>query len=358
MADDSGDKTELPTERRRTEVREKGNVPRSIDLNTAASVLAAAAVLNFMGAELVESLTAILRSSLGARAWTQLDASMLTLHFWRLGELLVRGVLPLLAVMMAVGICINFAQVGFMITPQALAPNFSRINPWEGIRRIASAQGLVKLAGSLLKLIILTAIVVAYVNLQLPAFLHAVGLAPPQLCRQIGESLVTLSFQMALALALLAVLDYGFQLWKFEQDLKMSKQELREEMRHMEGDPQIRARRRDAHRKLSSVRELQQVKEADVVVTNPTEFAVAIRYDAAKMAAPIVVAKGRDALAERIRTIAAEHGVPIVEKKPLARALYRDVKVGQAVPVELYGAVAEILAYVYRLTGKHRKRSA
>ena len=176
-------------------------------------------------------------------------------------------------------------------------------------------------------------------------------------CRQTGTWLVSLAFQMALGLVVLAGLDYGFQLWKFEQDIKMTKQEVRDELRHMEGDPQIRMRRREAHRKLVSARQVQQTKNADVVITNPTELAIAIKYDAAKMEAPIVIAKGKGALAARIRRVAAENGIPIVEKKPLAQALYRLVKVGQAIPTELYEGVAEILAYVYRLSRKQSRRA-
>ena len=164
-----------------------------------------------------------------------------------------------------------------------------------------------------------------------------------------------MSFRVALALMVLALLDYGYMWWKFQQDIMMTKEEVREEMKTMEGDPHIRQRRREAHRKLADARQVSQAKTADVVITNPTELAVAIKYDSAKMGAPVIVAKGGDLLAERIRRIAIENGIPIIEKKPLARALYFDVKVGQAVPAEFYEAIAEILAYVYRLSGKAKQ---
>jgi flagellar biosynthetic protein FlhB len=150
----------------------------------------------------------------------------------------------------------------------------------------------------------------------------------------------------------LALLDYGFQFWKYEQDLRMTKQEVREELKEMEGDPQIRMRRRDAHRKLAEARQLKDVPKADVIVTNPTEIAVAIQYDPAKMPAPVVVAKGMGEIAAQIRRIAAEHRIPILERKPLARALYRQVKVGGVIPADMYDVFVEILAYVYRVTGR------
>jgi flagellar biosynthetic protein FlhB len=222
---------------------------------------------------------------------------------------------------------------------------------------LLSLQSTVRLAGSLFKLVVCCAIVVGFVTGRLPDFLRTLDAETATFCRQTGSWLVALSFQLALGLVVLAGLDYGFQLWKFEQDIKMTKQEVRDELRHMEGDPHIRHRRREAHRKLVSARHVQQAKNADVVITNPTEIAVAIKYDATKMEAPVVLAKGKGPLAARIRRVAIENGIPIVEKKPLAQALYRAVKVGHAIPVELYEGVAEILAYVYRLTKRQIKRA-
>jgi flagellar biosynthetic protein FlhB len=359
MAEDSegGDKTELPTERRREEVRERGNVARSTDLAVAASVVAAAGVLYFFGSGIATSQVDMLRTSLSAPAWTTLDVGKLSVEFWKLAGPIAASVLPGLALVMVSAVAINAAQVGFFITTEPLSPNFERINPLAGMKRLLSLQSTVRMTGSLLKLSVAVAIVVGFIVGRLPEFLHSIDLDTGGFCRQLGNWLVALAFQMALGLFVLAVLDYGFQLWKFEQDIKMTKQEVRDEMRHMEGDPQIRQKRREAHRKLVNARQVQQAKNADVVITNPTEIAVAIKYDATKMDAPIVLAKGKDHLAARIRRVAAENGIPIVEKKPLAQALYRMVKVGHPIPVELYEGVAEILAYVYRLS-QGRKKSA
>jgi flagellar biosynthetic protein FlhB len=202
---------------------------------------------------------------------------------------------------------------------------------------------------------LLVAIAAWWIALELPVFVNLMGSEPGELAVQIKSSASGLAFLLALALVCLAVLDYLFQRWKFEQELKMTKQEIREEMKQMEGDPHIRQRRREAHRKLAEARELHRVPDADVVITNPTEIAVALKYDPETMSAPAVLAKGMGPIAARIRQIAAQHGIPIIERKPLARALYRDVKVGHPIPVEMYEVFVEIMAYVYRITGRTLK---
>jgi flagellar biosynthetic protein FlhB len=357
MAEDSesGDKTELPTDRRREEVRERGNVAKSTDLNVAVSVLAAASVLYFFGADLATSLVDMLRKSLSAPAWTEIDRIQVTTHFWDLARAVSGAVLSGMALVVIAAVAVNAAQVGFVLTTQPLSPDFGRINPLSGMKRLLSLQSTVRLAGSLLKLVVACMIVFGFVSGRLPGFIQSLDLETAAFCRQLGGWLVALAWQMALGLVVLAVLEYGFQLWKFEQDIKMTKQEVRDEMRHMEGDPHIRQRRREAHRKLTSARQVLQAKNADVIITNPTELAIAVKYDPQKMEAPIVLAKGRDQLAARIRRVAIENGIPIVEKKPLAQALYRMVKVGQTIPAELYEGVAEILAYVYRLSKKMKR---
>ncbi|MBI3865637.1 MAG: EscU/YscU/HrcU family type III secretion system export apparatus switch protein [Planctomycetia bacterium] len=354
---DTGDKTELPTERRREEVRERGNVARSVDLNVAASVLTAAAVLNFFGGDVASSLHDVLHRSLSAPAWIELDTPRLMNELLTLSRPVASALLPGLALIMVSAVAVNSAQVGFVLTTEPLSPNFERINPLAGARRLLSLQSTVRMAGGLLKLVVSTAIVVGFIAARIPEFLHGVDTDTASFCRQLGGWLAALAFQMSLGLVGLAVLDYGFQLWRFEQDIKMTKQEIRDEMRHMEGDPHIRQRRRESHRKLVSARQVQQARNADVVITNPTELAIAIKYDPKKMDAPVVIAKGKDLLAAQIRRVAAEHGIPIIEKKPLAQALYRLVKVGQAIPADLYEGVAEILAYVYRLSNQRARRA-
>ena len=262
------------------------------------------------------------------------------------------GVLPMLLLLAVAALAINLMQVGFLLAPGVLEPKLARINPVSGARRIVSLQAVVRLGASLAKLAVVVLLAGWSIASLLPSFIPLTFAEPLGILTQIESSLVKLAFQLALALSVLALLDLVFQGWKHEQDLRMSKQEVREEMKQLEGDPLIRQRRRDAHRKLALARELKQVEQADVVITNPTEIAVALKYDPEKMSAPVVVAKGMGELAGRIRRIAVEHGVPIIERKPLARALYRDVKAGHSIPIEMYEVFVEIMAYVYRITGR------
>jgi flagellar biosynthetic protein FlhB len=355
MSDENGEKTELPTDRRRTETREQGNVARSVDLNSAALLMAAACAMQFCGVPFISAIAQFLDGSLRGPAWVRLDQGLLLTHFRNSAEQLLPSLLSLMLVMAAASLASNFMQVGFLLSTESLQPKLSRLNPLEGVKRIFSMRGLVKLAGSLSKLLVLSTVSLWFIWTSLDQYLSLSDFDVPLSAAVTARSIVSLAFWMASTLLVLALLDYGFQFWQFEQDLKMTKQEVREEMRQMEGDPQIRMRRREAHRKLTDSRQEQAAKQADAIITNPTEIAIAIKYNDQTMAAPIVIAKGMGLLAARIRRVAAEHSIPIIENKPLARNLYQNVKVGEAVPVELYEAIAEILAYIYRLKGKAPK---
>lgn len=350
-SDEFGEKTEQPTDHRRTEAREKGNVARSQDLNAAGLMLTAALAISVFGLAVLNSLGKLIQASLGTVSVTGFDSTQVVKRFRSLAEYSMTAVGPFVLMLVAGVIFVNFLQVGFMVTPEAIQPKLSRLNPIEGFKRIFSIRALVRLAGSLMKLLVVVAIAALLITSLLPTFLQLVGATPPFLLKSIHESVVTLAFQLAIALVALAILDFGFQKWKHEQDLRMTKQEVREEMKQMDGDPHMRQRRKEVHQKLAQAKELGQVKHADVVVTNPTHIAVALKYDPNTMPAPIVIAKGMGEIAVRIRTLAAEHRVPILERKEVARALYRNVKVGQQIPAEMYEVFVEIMAYVYRITG-------
>jgi flagellar biosynthetic protein FlhB len=355
MSDENGEKTESPTDRRRTETREQGNVARSVDLNAAILLLAAACAMQFCGAPFVAALGQFLEGSLRGPGWIRLDQGLLLTYFRNAAEHLFPTLLPLMLVMAVASLACNFAQVGFLLTPDAIQPKWSRLNPIQGFQRIASIRGVVKLGGSLGKLIILSTLALWFIWTSLDQYVSLSDFDVGLSAVATAKSIIHIAFLLSSTLLGLALLDYGFQYWQFEQDLKMTKQEVREEMRQMEGDPHIRMRRREAHRKLTDSRQEQMAKEADAIITNPTEIAIAIKYNDQTMAAPIVIAKGMGLLAARIRRVAAEHSIPIIENKPLARNLYQNVKVGEAIPVELYEAIAEILAYIYRLKGKKPK---
>lgn len=349
---DSGEKTEQPTDRRRTEAREKGNIAKSTDLNAAGMMLAAAGVLYFFAVSLSNEMKNFMEVTLTTPIWLQMEPVKLIERCEAIIKLFLQGTVMTMIVLFISAVLLNIVQVGFLISPDVLQIKWERLNPIEGAKRIVSVRGLVKLAVSLGKLTILVFIATWFSYLVFPGFLALMGAPPETILRDIFNSTIELGILLALALIVLGGVDYAFQKWKHEKDLMMSKQEIREEMKSMEGDPLIRQRRREAHRKLAMSQELSKVETADVVITNPTHISIAIKYDPESMPAPVVVAKGAGEIAFQIRKIANEHGIPIIERKALARQMYREVKTGQEIPFELYEVFVEIMAYVYNLTGK------
>ncbi len=350
--DDFGEKTEQPTDRRRTQARERGNVPRSVDLTAAGLMLGAAAVFYVLAIPLCRTLAELTAGSLRNAHPRSLTSADAVERIRSLLQLIAPNALAVLLAMMVAAFVWNVVQVGFLVAPDVLAPEFGRLNPLAGLRRIFSMAAVVRLAVSLAKLAIVGGIAVWSIGGMLPLFAQLTAIEPRVTLFYIEGSLVKLAFQLSSALVFLALVDFLFQRWRFEQDLRMTKQEVREEMKEIEGDPLMRQRRREAHRKVAQARELLQVKSADVVITNPTEIAVALKYDPERMPAPVVVAKGMGVIAASIRRVAAENRIPIIERKELARALYRTIKVGQPIPVEMYQVFVEIMAYVYNLTGR------
>jgi len=350
--DEYGEKTELPTERRRTEAREQGNVARSRDLTAAGLMLGAAIVFSMLMVPLCHSLAGLTATLLRTAGHERLDQVDVVERFRTILQAVGPSLLAVLLAMMLAAFVWNIVQFGILIAPEALVPQFGRLNPLSGFKRIFSTAALMRLGVSLGKLGIVVGIAFWSIGALLPQVTQLIGLAPGATLLYMEGALVKLAYQLSIALVALALLDFLYQRWRLEQDLKMTKQEVRDEMKEMQGDPHIRQRRRDAHRKVAQARELNQVRSADVIITNPTENAVAIKYDPTKMPAPVVVAKGMGEIAASIRRIASENRVPIIERKELARALYRNIKVGQAIPVEMYQVFVEIMAYVYKLTGR------
>ena len=350
--DDAGEKTEQPSERRRTQARDRGNVAKSVDLTAAGLMLGAAVAFYALAVPLCRTFATLTVDSLqhaGPGPFTDVDAVN---RLRSILQIIAPNVLGILMTMMLAAFVWNVVQVGILVAPEALMPQFARLNPLTGLQRIFSTAGLVRLAASLAKLAIVVGIAVWSISSMFPWLVQLIGLEPRITLFYVEGAVVKLAFQLASALVFLALLDFLYQRWKFEQDLRMSKQEVRDELKEMEGNPMMRQRRREAHRKVAQARELRQVKTADVIITNPTEIAVALKYDPEKMPAPVVVAKGMGEIAANIRRIAAEHRIPIIERKEVARSLYRTVKVGQAIPLEMYQVFVEIMAYVYKITGK------
>jgi flagellar biosynthetic protein FlhB len=261
-------------------------------------------------------------------------------------------VLPILGLMMLGGVLANVLQIGFLWVPDRLSPDFSRLSPLAGWQRIFSLAGTMRLGFGLVKVLVVSTVAASVLWWRWDDILRSSGLDILQLGRFLIDISLGTTLWIGLALLILAVLDFALQRWKYEQTLRMTHQEVREEMKNLQGDPQIVARRRAIQRQMVVNRIASSVPKADVVVTNPTELAVAIQYEAEEMAAPIVLAKGAGVLAQRIRRLALEHSIPIVERKPLAQLLYKEVDIGKPIPTDSYAAVAEVLAYVYQLKGK------
>ncbi len=260
--------------------------------------------------------------------------------------------LPILLVAVLAAVVVNVVQTGFLFSTKALEPKMNRLSPAEGFKRIFSGRTLFELLKSVLKIAVIGIVIYTKIEADLPAFSMMLTGGMKASILQIAELIFDAGFQILLFLAAIALLDYMFQRRKFEKDLMMTKYEVRMEMKQQEGDPQIKGKIKQKQRQMAMMRMMQSVPEADVVITNPTHYAVALKYDEAVGAAPLVLAKGKDNTALKIKEIAAEHSIEIVENKPLARSLYVMCDIGDQIPVEMYQVVAEILAQVYR---KHNK---
>lgn len=359
MAENDGDKTEAPTPRRRQEAREQGNIARSPDVTSAALLLAVLMLLSTTGPRLADALKVLVAQMFSAASLHDFNAQDLFHSVTHAGAQVGWAMAPLLIGVFVVAIVANVIQVGFYFSPERLAPNLAALSPFKGWSKIFGGglrPGQFLL--NILKIIVLGLVAYSAIKDRLPLILNAQGLRFEN-CFLLGAAtFYAIVLRMGITLLIIAIIEYGYQRYRIEQELKMTKQEVREEMRRMEGDPKIKQRRRQLALQAHQRRLKKEVPKADVVVTNPTEFAVALQYDQATMHAPRVVAKGQGYIAQRIREIAIEHGIPILERKPLARALYKMVQVGQEIPEQFYSAVAEILAYVYELSGKLRKQPA
>jgi len=268
---------------------------------------------------------------------------------------LARIVLPFMLVALVTGILANVMQFGVLVSAEALTPDLTKLNPFEGWSRFFSLRSVVELTKSIIKLVVVGTIAYRTIRAAMPQLVLFAASEPGPIVRAILLLCFQLGIRAAVAMLLLALLDYGFQKWQFERSIMMTRQEVRDELRELEGDPQIRGRIRSIRRQMALQRMMAEVPSADVVITNPFHIAVALRYDMSKMRAPRVVAKGARLLADRIKQLAAEHGVPVVEKKTLAQLLYKSVELGQEIPENLYQVVAEVLAYVYQIDRRAEK---
>lgn len=351
MAENDSDqeRTERPTARRLEKAREEGQVPRSPELSAAAVLLVSAASLHLLGGSIGTKLLGLMRAGLSVSPAEAMDPG---LALPAVSAELLRALViaaPVLGLTMIAALVAPLALGGWNLSFGALAPNFSRLDPIAGFGRFFSARGAVELAKAFAKFLVVAALALLVLHQQTPQLL-SLGAAPltvgiAQAASLASDALLAVSG----GLALIAAVDVPYQLWQYSQKLSMSRQEIREEMKESEGAPEIKGRIRRMQREIARRRMMHEVPKADVIVVNPTHFAVALRYDEGRMRAPLVVAKGADLVAARIREIATEHSVPIFEAPPLARALYHSVEIGGEIPATLYVAVAQVLTYIYQL---------
>ncbi|RDE34445.1 flagellar biosynthesis protein FlhB [Parageobacillus thermoglucosidasius] len=348
----AGEKTEKATPRKRQEVRQKGQVAKSADINTALVMLVVFLVLSFSGTRHKELLLRLMHQSFEQYALMDLTIDAVHHIFLALLKNVATIVAPIFLAAVAAACLANFLQVGFLFTTEPLKINWSRLDPIQGFKRIISLRALVELLKSLLKISVVGLVTFALLWVQLD---HILSLTTKSLEATLS-SLASLTVKMGLyasfALLFLAIFDYLYQRFEFEKNIRMSKQDIKDEYKKTEGDPLIKSRIKQKQREMAMRRMMQEVPKADVVITNPTHYAVALKYEDGKMDAPIVVAKGVDYVALKIKQLAKEHDVVTVENRPLAQALYRQTEVGDMIPEEFFKAVAEILAYVYRLKRK------
>jgi len=351
---DGQEKTEEATPKRQEEARNKGQVPRSRELTTMAMLLMAAIAMTFMGERMVAQLGDVMRLGLAVERakvfdpWTTIELFGQALS---LGILLM---LPFLVLMVATAVAAPVALGGWSFSTDALAFKFDKLNPVTGLKRIFAARGVMELVKALAKFLLIGLVGALLLWYFLPQLMGlgredpAVGLA------HAGQILTRCFVILSASLALIAAIDVPFQLWDHAKNLKMTRQEVRDEHKNTEGKPEVKAKVRTLQREIAQRRMMSEVPKADVVITNPTHYAIALRYDADKMAAPVVVAKGVELVAGQIRTVAVANKVPIFEAPPLARALYYSTEIDQQVPAGLYLAVAQVLAYVFQLRAAAR----
>ncbi len=349
MASDDQERTEQASPKRREEARKKGQVPRSREIHSAVLILGGVFGFSMMGPMVISEIQKIMvqtLSTLSSTAMTEASFYQLTTTYFSRTLLIL---VPVMGVLGMISIAASFGQHGWVWSTEAMAPDWSRLNPLKGMQRLFSLQAVAELIKTLVKFLAVGALSYLLIRQALPTIFTAIQSEPSQMPAIAGHAIYRLALATGILIAFLGVADYLFQWWSLERSLRMSRQEMKEETRQSEGDPMIRARVRSAQREMARKRMMADVPKADVVLTNPTTLAVALMYQHGKMDAPKVVAKGAGFIAERIREIARQHGVPVIENKPLARALFKAVRVGDPVPSKLYRAVAEILAYVYRI---------
>lgn len=354
MADKSfEEKTETPTPKKREDVRKKGEVAKSKELPSVAVLLAGLITLSIFGSYIYTHIQVIMKGTFSLLTLNDLSIPNFMVFAKKMVNLLILTIIPLLAAIFITAILSNIMQVGFMLSSKSIMPKLSKLDPIKGFGRLFSKQSLMELFKTLLKLAIVGVVAYLSVRCEMKNIPLLGEMEPYEIVAYILIIIFKISIKCTLAMIFLVVIDYAFQKWDFEKRIMMTKKEQKDEFKKSEGDPLIKSRIKSIQMQLAKQRMMQEVPQADVVITNPTHLAVAIKYDRSVMEAPKLLAKGARKMAERIKELAEKHNIPIVENKELAQSLYALVEIGQEIPPVLYQAVAEVLAYIYKLQANY-----
>lgn len=349
FADD--EKTEKPSSKKRKDAREEGQILQSKEINTVVILFSCFFALKIYGGFMTKQLSNMMSDVFNALGDTEiiLNPNNLMLDSLKLITIFSIVMAPILMIAFFSSLVVNYAQVGFLFTTKTLKIKLNRLNPIEGFKKMFSKTALVELVKSILKITLVGYIAIKYGYSQMTRIIKYPGMESFSAFINFSNLIFGFVLRILGVLLLLSFMDYFFKWREHEKNLMMSKQELKEEYKQSEGDPFIKGKIKEKQRQMAMSRMMQDVPSADVIITNPTHYAIAIKYDQDKFGAPYIVAKGLDVIAENIKKIATENLVPLVENRPLARALYDSIDIGESIPEELYEAVAEVLAYVYSL---------
>jgi flagellar biosynthetic protein FlhB len=348
----SQEKTEKATPKKRQESRNKGQVAKSADVNAALVLFFSILFLSFMGGWMGQRLLHLFNHSLDKTLLYNISESSVAKLFGELSVEVAIIIAPVMLAAMVAGVLGNYIQIGFMFSTEAIQMKLERLNPLSGFKRIYSMRALVELAKSLLKIVLVGGVTFYVLWMERDTYLRMSLVSIKSTLSVFGGLAIKMGFAASIVLLFLAFLDYMYQKFDFEKNIRMSKQDIKDEYKKSEGDPKIKGKIKEKQRQMAMRRMMQEVPKADVIITNPTHYAICLKYDEGGMDAPVVVAKGVDLIAQRIKEIAKEHDVVTVENKPLARTLYARVDIGGVIPEDLFKAVAEILAFVYRIKKK------
>lgn len=355
---DKHEKTQSATPKRRKEAREKGQVAKSSDLSPAVLLLVTVFSFSLLANFLYQNITEMMKEFYTSINTITINANNLSAFFLSVTYKFMVIMLPIFALTVVIALIANYAQVGFLLTGKPVKPDWGKISPAKGFKRIFSMKAFVELLKSLFKITVIGYLVYSILINSYPVLISTADMEIINIFQTIGSLAYELGIKSAFVLLTMALIDYVYQRHDFEKSIKMSVKEVKDELKQQEGDPLIKARIKQRQRQLAMQRMMQDVPAADVIITNPTHLAVALKYDRKKMGAPKVLAKGERLIAQKIKKIAEENSVPVIEDKPLAQALFRSVKIGFEIPGELFQAVAEILALVYKLNRRIQERTS